>query len=568
MISIKYNFPLFKRAIALSFLLSIVFLFIPFFASAEIGIVPKVAGLGDITLSELIVNIIQLFLGFLGLIALVIIIYAGFIWMTSGGNEDKISKAKDIMKAGIIGLIIIIFSYAIATFVIGFFVNQGLSNGNGDGDGNDNGYTEIIGGTFGDGALGGGVIEYHYPQRNQKNVPRNTMIMITFKVAIATSTIVGNSFDDGSVGDSLCDSYTVNNTNGNQCGKLHSNIQISNNGDEIDGGQVVVVLQADGKSILIDPVDLLGVETTNTNTNVHLMQGILSIPDEDNEQHEIFGGMQNGYSWNFEVSTFADTTPPRVTRVWPKINTTVARNAIIKVNFSEPINILSINGNITAIANSDSPIYGTLRISNGYKTLEFFSSGSCGDGVTMNSCGETVFCLPPSSTISVLVNGDLPNGISDASGNYLDGNSDNIQGGDFIWNFNTNDTINITAPQIISTVPSNAAETILINTTVSALFDKPMSPSSVTTDNFYIYKEGDECLADETPEDGSGMPTDCFPNYSSFLNDEDDAKIQIKVYSPYLETNTYYKPRANSFLKDSYGNCFYPSLGVCEDCDY
>ena len=57
-------------------------------------------------------------LGFLGVIALIIVIWAGFNWMTAGGNDEKVGKAKKWMINGLIGLGIIILAYSITTFVI------------------------------------------------------------------------------------------------------------------------------------------------------------------------------------------------------------------------------------------------------------------------------------------------------------------------------------------------------------------------------------------------------------------------------------------------------------------
>lgn len=66
----------------------------------------------------MIVDIIKIILGFLGIIATVIILFAGFKWMTAGGNEENIESAKKMLIAGLIGLAIILFSYAIAYFAI------------------------------------------------------------------------------------------------------------------------------------------------------------------------------------------------------------------------------------------------------------------------------------------------------------------------------------------------------------------------------------------------------------------------------------------------------------------
>ncbi len=63
-------------------------------------------------------RIINMALGFLGVIAVGIILLGGFKWMTAGGNEEKTGEAKKLLGAGVIGLVIILSSWAIATFVI------------------------------------------------------------------------------------------------------------------------------------------------------------------------------------------------------------------------------------------------------------------------------------------------------------------------------------------------------------------------------------------------------------------------------------------------------------------
>jgi hypothetical protein len=76
------------------------------------------AGLGSANLVDTIAQIIRVAMGFLGVIAVVIILLGGFKWMTAGGNEDKVKKAKQLIFSGIIGLVIILSAFAIASFVI------------------------------------------------------------------------------------------------------------------------------------------------------------------------------------------------------------------------------------------------------------------------------------------------------------------------------------------------------------------------------------------------------------------------------------------------------------------
>ncbi len=79
-------------------------------------------GLGQGDLKTTIGNIIRVALGFLGVIAVVIILLGGFKWMVAGGNDEKVGEAKRLIIAGIIGLAIILSAYAITTFVISSLV--------------------------------------------------------------------------------------------------------------------------------------------------------------------------------------------------------------------------------------------------------------------------------------------------------------------------------------------------------------------------------------------------------------------------------------------------------------
>lgn len=69
-------------------------------------------------LIKIIFTTIQYVLAFLGVVALVVIIIGGFMWMTAGGNEEKVGKAKKVLIQGLIGLVIILLAFAIASFVI------------------------------------------------------------------------------------------------------------------------------------------------------------------------------------------------------------------------------------------------------------------------------------------------------------------------------------------------------------------------------------------------------------------------------------------------------------------
>jgi len=68
-------------------------------------------------LGELIMEIVNYFLGFLGLLAVLVFVYAGVLWVVNGGSEDQISKAKTMMTYAALGLIIVMLSFSIVTFI-------------------------------------------------------------------------------------------------------------------------------------------------------------------------------------------------------------------------------------------------------------------------------------------------------------------------------------------------------------------------------------------------------------------------------------------------------------------
>lgn len=75
-------------------------------------------GLPGGTAESLAGQIINTLLAFLGVFFLILTIYAGFLWMTAGGDEKKTAKARQILTNAVIGLIIIAVAYLLVNFVI------------------------------------------------------------------------------------------------------------------------------------------------------------------------------------------------------------------------------------------------------------------------------------------------------------------------------------------------------------------------------------------------------------------------------------------------------------------
>src|SRR3989344_2840313 len=63
-------------------------------------------------------NIIRTILGFLSIIFLLMILYGGLIWMTSGGDDEKVTKARRTLINAIIGIVIILSANSIVTYLV------------------------------------------------------------------------------------------------------------------------------------------------------------------------------------------------------------------------------------------------------------------------------------------------------------------------------------------------------------------------------------------------------------------------------------------------------------------
>lgn len=83
----------------------------------------KKTGLGEKDPRETVASVIKIIMGFLGTVAIVIILLGGFKWMIASGNDEKVSEAKKLIASGIIGLVIILSAYAITTFVLNQLIN-------------------------------------------------------------------------------------------------------------------------------------------------------------------------------------------------------------------------------------------------------------------------------------------------------------------------------------------------------------------------------------------------------------------------------------------------------------
>ncbi len=78
------------------------------------------AGTGSVTL--IVGRAIQIALGALGIVFILFLIYGGVLWMIARGDKTKVEQASRMITNTTIALVVIIASYAIATYVVGALV--------------------------------------------------------------------------------------------------------------------------------------------------------------------------------------------------------------------------------------------------------------------------------------------------------------------------------------------------------------------------------------------------------------------------------------------------------------
>jgi len=288
-----------------------IFMAANFVLAADFGVNEVNNGLGGSLSSTdpriLVGRIIQIALSFLGAIALVIIMYAGFLWMTSNGDEEKVNKAKDILKNAIIGLVIILASWAIATFIISRLA--GAMDGGGGGNFFDNSRGNFS--SAGAGAIGACSVESVYPTDGQNDVPRNTSVMITFKEELKLDSICINAAGD---------SCTCNPDTCNKINPKNIRLYKTDSGDacsdsscpnpNINITDILVSVPSGNKTLVLMPASPLGSANGNTNYTVKFTDQVKRL-----DNSSVFKGCGNNYlAWTFIVSNVFDLTPPLVVR--------------------------------------------------------------------------------------------------------------------------------------------------------------------------------------------------------------------------------------------------------------
>ncbi|MFC1622472.1 hypothetical protein ACFL1Y_00560 [Patescibacteria group bacterium] len=319
-----------------------------------------------------IIRIINIVLGFLGLLAVILVLYAGYLWMTAGGNADQVSKAKKILINGVIGLTIILLSFAITMYIFNIFTDRlgGIGDPcsptnsclrcniycNADGEteyNNSCGYLCGGGGDIPEGIfkINSFVTSCNNPSDYNQEVHLCSMVVVNFNQYLDQESIEG-AIDNNTL--------QINDCSNSSCSNLS---QLSNTGDN----QWTI----SNKSISFIHQDLFDAN--------HFYQVVIpkTIKNTSNEEIDADDGCGSGleivpgcintttaYKWKFETGTTVDSVPPSIDSAYPikqseagYPNRNIVTAPIVTVDFSEAVAPSTINTNnikIRKVLNVDS----------------------------------------------------------------------------------------------------------------------------------------------------------------------------------------------------------------------
>lgn len=540
-----------------------------FAADANLTSVASTSGLGTDSLMTIVGRVINVLLSLLGVIFLILMVYAGAIWMTAGGDGKKVDKAKGILINAVVGLLITMSAYAISVFVINLLSDA--TGGSGSGSSSGNVSVETL-----SNSLGSGVIRDHYPARGATDVSRNTRMFVTFRDAMDISSFI-TGYDTNGTPSDVSDDTTATAINSENV-----KIYVRADGDSTALTDVAVTFTEDLKTFVFDPTEYLGSATEDVTYAVYLSDAIRNTDGDT----PIDSG---GYLWYFTTGTTIDVTPPTVQYVIPTDGTTKDRNIVVQAIFSEAVDPTSATGtresdsgfsNIQIVGTSSTaPVAGEYVMSNSYKTITFTSTDECGT----NSCGETIYCLPGGESITATVYSATPtsatdptasifpyDGVVDTSGNSLDGNGDGSVGtdDDYAWGFTTTNDINLDGPAIESITPNIEEENVDLDQSVQITFDSILDSSTANSTNIVMTNK--EMTSGDSHEMWYSFDT------TSLTSDGDEVLVDSQVPAKTLVTISHgtflasdpavplsymYGVSANQGVRNEYQNCLVPGEG-------
>lgn len=532
-------------------------------ASAQISTAFDLSGLGTRNPIEIALSLINWMLGILALIAVVLVLYGGFLWLTSRGDETKIDKAKQVLINAGIGLLIILAAWGIVLYILSVLLDAtGANNVNGTTGGGYGGGFPSSGSTFyvrstdpDDGSTGVTLCTdiYMLFSKDIDTTSTTTNILAsanpTFYLRlIDSSTLVDKAAagtactSNADCSSSLCDTASLSCTGDNVAGTVEI--------DQLDAGETT-----DHFSFL-PSTDFLE-NSTYEGTIVGGASGVLS------EESTGALTMDQDYTFSFTTGSDTDTTPPVVDEIsgdspFPaEGETDVCLNTPINFQFSEAIRTYTVDDDTSFLVSGDSSFSSLV----GLRSFDFggdriYAMARPSDALTENSTYNAELYGGDVDSSNVFTNV-----VTDTCGNPLDGNfSGAAQGaalGDSYFSPGYDATGDGTSDDPLSWETGTNAECIPLITGIdptdeyygygddgtTAVDDSDSSSVAVTgeflspnpevifNDTIYSSLSDLTCFDQELPPNEE---TVCFISASS---SEDDTKVAVGAQDGSIEVN-------------------------------
>jgi len=107
----------FSNIVTAIFIIFLLFMGASSALAASMESLPNPIGPANMTLLDLIIKVLQVLLGVVSILAVSMFIWGGLVILTSGGNPDRVKKAKDTLVWAVLGLAIIILSVVIVSYI-------------------------------------------------------------------------------------------------------------------------------------------------------------------------------------------------------------------------------------------------------------------------------------------------------------------------------------------------------------------------------------------------------------------------------------------------------------------
>lgn len=488
---------------------------------------------------RIVLFILQIIWGIGGLVSLGVLGWG--VWQYRQNSEDlaAVERAKRIILFSSIGLAVSLIA-SVVLFIIqnNIGTSAPLSTGN-----TPSANTEDVLG-LGERMGASSQIVAHYPQRNEKDVPRNASLAITFRDEVRLESIAPS----GALNSEAVD------------------IRIKNDDDTFSSDAVkgAVTLSPDKKTIKITPQGDLGSSERPLLYRVQVTSRVLKTSGDS-----MFGST-GFYEWQFETGTTVDSIPPFVVGIFPGAAVDASgtpRNAMIQVQMSESVDASVLEGGKLTVVDQakNQPISGVWTLGNAYTTLLFTPTETCG----ANTCGQKMYCLPERARVKVALKAaSLPasvpsdslspyralepfDGLVDLAGNAFDGGGERGVKKDgkatgpandsYFWTFSVGTVLDVTPPRIESTTPRRDTPRVNLQAPLTITFSKQMDLTSLTPRSVTLGQDVNYWLMN--------------------TRDTQQNKTIATIFHDPLKENTIYTPAVQSSARDAFQNCFNPCAG-------